>query len=349
MARLPVSYAPDGSGALYEVKRGDTFYGLIKASGTLSLMEPKAAIELVMQDNPHIINADRVFPGDLVFIRSRNAVGKSLSSTTKVDIRAAHQELPSVARLNVGGGGPGINWAAMSATVSFAGSGAAAQQLSNIHSSAAKPVNEIIDSYKQWKAGEISRKAHYEARSGRIRAIKQHLGGLEKKVLGGPAGNSLRMTSGGGRGIDRTLPLKNQVARLSTTARNLSRGAAALNVVSVVVDAGFTHYAVCTADYRVGKNQAFVGGLGGTIFGGLAGAGGGAVAGTVFTAGFVFFIGSNPAGWVVGLAIVGGAAIGAGLGSWGGSAAAVKAYDTFGNGYDVVDAIPINGGCKIWE
>ena len=353
MSRSPVFVSPDGSIASYQVHPGDTIYKLIIASGTLSLLKPKYAIDLVMEDNPHIPNPDRIYPGQFVYIRNRNAVGNELAPIVKQDIFNTHAAVPDTGSLNFGGpagSASKVNWAGLTATMAAAGSSGAHSQFTNIFriQEASDEVQSVINSYHEWKKGSKSKHAHYKGRKQSLAKISNHLNSLEETILKGKTENTMKMKSGRvAAGVDRTKPMVDQATKLKKIASHVKNGGRVLGAAGVAVDVGFAHHDVCVAPDTKSKNKAFVGGTGGAI-GSIAGGAAGTAAGTVVA---VFFFGSNPVGWVAGAAILttaAVAAIGGGIGSYVGSEASIAAYDATGSEYDIVGAIPISGGCSIY-
>ena len=342
-------------GIFHYVVRGDTLFEIIEATWQVCVDDPHEVIGIVHADNPHIKNPDLIYPGDLIFIRNANYFGP-LGPGVCQDIKSTNQCFgrgSSTGKQIPTSLGHPIDWGSLSRTVVLGTAEDTVAMLQSRAGAAATSISRVRNAYLQRKAGEISAKAYTAIRKTELPSITSKLGPLEAKFLGGNAQGSVRAIADRGlsvgpleakflggnaqgsvraiadRGLSvtqRAEPMLKQASRLKTVGGHLARAGVVLKAAPAVIDVGFTHHAVCTASTSKEKDRALLAGVGSIVAGGIV---------------TVVLI-SNPVGWVAGIAI--GVAAGAA-----GTLAGQLAHDQIGDQVEIVESIPISGGCSIYQ
>ena len=325
----PLFTPPNRCGTYHYVVRGDTLFEIIEATWQKCVADPHKVIGIVHADNPHIKNPDLIYPGDLIFIRNSHYTGP-LNAGVCQDIKKTNQcfgrGTGTKARITTSLGHP-VDWGSLSRTVGFGVAEETTTMLQSRAGAAAKSITEVRNAYLNRKAGRISARDYTAVRKAHLPQIKSSLGPLEAKFLGGNAQAKVRALGGGGLStVQRAEPMVKQANRLKTVGTHLGRAGVVLKFAPAVVDAAFTHHAVCSANTSKAKDRALLAGTGSII------------AGAVVTVVLV----SNPVGWVAGIAI--GVLAGA-IGTFAGQ----LVHDQIGDQVEIVESIPISGGCSLYQ
>jgi hypothetical protein len=335
----PLLIEAAGNGGIYIVQQGDNLTTILNRNAQSTLASPHDAIQEVLQDNPHITNANRIYPGQPIFLRSAGASGKPLSPATASDLRSAlitlntHRSTEMSALVQ--------NSDAISLVLGFTQN--LTQQFGTLVSSNQRGLNELIAQHRAYRFSGVTASGYRDfnrSRSTVLQTMQRDFGKAAKPLLGATPKQATTLQPG--RSANPTVKLSTSATRLANVSKAMKAGGFVLQAADIAVTAEVTRQKVCAADSRALKNQEFASGMG-AVGGSLGGSAVGAAAGGVVVA---VVLGSNPAGWAV-LLIVGVAGAAGGFaGSKAGGAAAKKVYTEFGNGYDMVDAAGVDALCN---
>ena len=335
----PLLIDPAGNGGIYMVQQGDNLTTILNRHAQSTLANPQEAIQEVLEDNPHITNANRIYPGQPIFLRNLGATGRSLSPVTASDLRAALTTLNS----NRG--------TEMSALVRYSDAVGLAmgvtqevtKQFNLLVKSNQSALNQLIAQHGAYRKAGVTRAGYREFSRSRnmvLQQMQRDFGKVAKPALGGTPKQATTLKPG--RSANPTAKLSTSATRLAKVSSVMKVGGFVLKATDIVVTAEVTRQKVCAADTRSLKNQEFVGGAG-SIAGSAGGSAAGAAVGGIVVA---VALGSNPAGWAVLLIIGVAGAAGGFAGSKAGGAGAKKVYTEFGKGYDIVDATRVESLCN---
>ena len=335
----PLLIDPAGNGGIYIVQSGDNLTTILNRHAQSTLANPQEAIQEVLDDNPHITNANRISPGQPLFLRNPGPSGRPLSPVTATDLRAALTTLNSnrgteMSALVNHSDAVGL---ALGMTQSVAG------QFNQMVKSNQASLNQLISQHSAYRRAGVTPAGYREFSSSRntvLQQMQRDFGKVAKPVLGGTPKQVTTLKPG--RSTNPTVKLSTSATRLSKVSSAMKVGGHVLKAVDIVVTAEVTRQKVCAADSRSLKNQEFVGGAG-SIVGGTGGSVAGAAVGGVIVA---VALGSNPAGWAVLLIMGAAGAAGGFAGSKAGGAGAKTVYTEFGKGYDIVDATGVESLCN---
>ncbi|MCA9058579.1 MAG: LysM peptidoglycan-binding domain-containing protein [Planctomycetaceae bacterium] len=334
----PLLIEPNGAGGIYIVQPGDSLTAIVNRHAQSTLAKPEEAIAQVMADNPHIQNANRIFPGQPIFLRSRSIWGKPFTPATDADIKSAMTTLlnnssPELSALVRNSDAVGL---------SLGSAQNLSQQFKGLVKANQKALNDLILNHQNYRANGVSQSGYREfgkARTNVLLKMQNDFGRMAKPVLGGSPAEVTRLKPG--RSANPTANLATSANRLAKVSKAMKAGGVILQVADVAVSLEVTRQKVCVADTRSLKNREFTSGLG-SIAGGL---GGSAVGAAIGTAVVTIALGSNPAGWAVLLIVAAGGAIGGYGGNKLGGAGAKKLYTEYGQGYDIVEATGVEALC----
>ncbi len=334
----PLLTDPAGNGVIYFVQLGDNLTRIAERHAQMCLVDPAAAVKQIMEDNPHVKNANRIFPGDPIFLRSASAAKEPLPAATRSDVRQCIATLrtnsaPEMSALVRNSELFGL---ALSSGENLS------KGLNDLVSKNSNGLRDLIQKHSDYRANGGGRAGYRDfsnSRSQVMSRMQRDFGRSTQIMLGGTPKNVTTLHRGRSR---------NPTARLSTSAQRLSRiangakaGGVVLQVASVGVTAEVTRQKVCAAPTRLEKNQELAGGVGGFTVGLAGGAAGGAVG--AVAAGLI--LGSNPAGWAVLLIVAAGSVAGGYAGGKAGDAGSKYVYTEYGAKYDIVEAANIDALC----
>lgn len=334
----PLITEPSGCGSIYLVEPGDSLTAIVNRNAQMTLLDPQKAIQIVMNDNPHIRDPNLIFPGQAVFLRSASCGVQALPPVVMSDVQQSVSTLTA-------NRGPEMSAIAQNAelvqflmgtTKSFG------DEFNNIVRSNKKGLTDLISKHGAYRSAGVSRsgyKAFDKSRTNVLQKIQRDFGSATKPLLGDTAKKATTLKPGLSK--NPTVNMAKAADRLSKVSTGMKYGGRVLLVADLAVTAHVTHKNVCAADSRLEKNQHLADGVG-SIGGGMAGGSVGAAIGGAIVA---VALGSNPAGWAVLLIVGGAAAAGGYFGGKGGGAAAKKVYTEYGTGYDLVEASGMDSLC----
>lgn len=330
---------PMGNGVIYFVQPGDTLTRIVEGHAKMCLVDPAAAVRQVMKDNPHLKNANRIFPGNPIFLRSASAAKKeTLPAATHSEVRQCFATL----RANSGPEMSALVRHSDLFGIALSSSENLSKGLGDLVQNNRSALTTLIQEHHDYRANGVSRAGYQNfsnSRSQVMSKMQSDFGRSTKAMLGGSAKDVTTLHRG--RSANPTARLSTSANRLSRIATGAKAGGFVLQVASVGVTAEVTRQKICAAPTQLQKNQELVGGAGGFGGGLVGGAAGGAVGGIV--AGLV--LGSNPAGWAVLLIIAAGSVAGGYAGGKAGESGSKYVYTEHGTKYDLVDAVNIESLC----
>ncbi|MCA9065367.1 MAG: hypothetical protein KDA96_20000, partial [Planctomycetaceae bacterium] len=276
----PLLLEPTGAGGIYFVQAGDNLTTIVNRVAQSTLANPGEAIEQVLADNPHITNANRIHPGQPIFLRSSSAWGQSLSPATAVDVKGAIKTLltnssPEMSALVRNSDAVGL---------ALGGAQTVGQQFNNLVSANQKALRQLIQQHQAYRARGTSPagyKMFGESRTRVLQKFQTDFGKASKAILGDSPKEVTRLKPG--RSLNPTGNLAKSANRLATVSKAMKAGGFVLQVADVAVNLEVTRQKVCVADTRKLKNQEFFAGFG-SIAGGLGGSAAGAAVGTAVVA-----------------------------------------------------------------
>ncbi|MCA9047974.1 MAG: LysM peptidoglycan-binding domain-containing protein [Planctomycetaceae bacterium] len=334
----PLLLEPAGAGGIYLVQQGDNLTTIANRHAQSTLAEPHNAIQQILDDNPHITNANLIYPGQPIFLRSRGALARSFSPALRDDITSAIKTLQSAS-------GPEMSALVRNSdavSLVLATPENLAKEFSKLVSSNQRALNELIQQHRRYRAAGVTAAGYREfsrSRNTVLEQIQRELGKTAKPLLGTTPKQATALRPG--RSANPTAALSQSAGRLSTAAKAMKVGGHVLKAADVVISLEVTRQEVCTAETRQLKNEQFVGGIG-SIAGGFGGSiAGGALGGAIVAVA----LGSNPAGWAVLLVVVTASTAGGFIGSKLGRSGSKTVYNQFGKGYDIVDIAQVEALC----
>jgi LysM repeat protein len=315
---------------VYQVQPDDSLSAIVQRYfGRQASAQTRALLQQVVAENPHIKNANLIYPGQFIKLNVPlqycPAPDSYMTPTFGFD---GNQDWFSPLQSNWVTASKDEKSMQLALAKFMLGSGAAnLAMVDRTFKSNSPLLREMVENYEAYKRGDVTKGQYDYRRSKLVRELDANLGPTSR-LLNGRRGSSEVLRVSRRANTVPTEPIMQQINKMNRLSRVASRGGVALSVVGL----GIACHEIAQADTAKKKNEILMESLGALSGGALYGLGVGFAA--------VFF--ATPAGWVAALALgVGGVLVGYGSGK-----AAKSLYNTSGTKIDLVESLGVSGLCS---
>jgi len=331
---------------LYKVVPGDTLSKILQqyfGNGVSTHSQFQQYLVTIKQDNPQILDVDKIYPGQLILLRvpPTDPTTNSLIASANPDAdmgmcNADTQNDPYESLFQ-----PVIqNWQTMpkeeqdalqtlapfytSATIGIGAMTMTTSAIDSLFKSNAPALYEIRAKYEQYKNNQLTKGQYDYARRKILNRLQSNLGPVNRALYGNKKPHEVIRINRGGNAPS-TGKITQQVNRLNKMSKIASKGGIVLSAVGL----GVACHQVANAPTGFKKNEIMY-----ESIGGLA-------TGTIYGVGLSILLAGTPVGWVAALAL---GATGAGLSILGGKTSA-KVYTSLGEEIDTAHFSTIDQLC----